>query len=262
MIHRTTRLGLFAALLALGPAALQAGVVATYEFNGTLNADQAGVAALTATNPLGQNTFLTDSVDGNSRTVYGFRGATIPSLQAGLTFDSTGLISSPDTYSVEMVFDFFGGSGWRRIMDVANRGSDSGFYVDPSNNLDIFPVAGSGALFTASAYHYVVLTDNAGSVTAYLDGVAQFTASTTVMNISGTNLINFFLDNTVGGGQGEYSKGNVALIRVSDSVLSAADIAALAENPFPAASAVPEPTSMLLMGSSLLAVLFTRRKRS
>jgi hypothetical protein len=46
-------------------------------------------------------------------------------------------------YAVELAFEFTQNpGGWRKILDVSNRASDSGFYVNPSSELDIFPVAG------------------------------------------------------------------------------------------------------------------------
>ena len=85
--------------------------------------------------------------------------------------------------------------------------SDDGFYVDPSNNLDVFPVAGSTSAFTTGVFHTVTLTVDGTIVTAFLDGVEQFhSLSTDVMDISNAdnpgNLVNLFFDNTVGGGQG------------------------------------------------------------
>src|SRR5207245_2509816 len=121
----------YAVILILGTAGVasaQANLAATYFFNDTLAAQQGGVPALTATDPLGANAFLTDTVYGQSRRVYAFNGnASPPNQQAGLTLDTTSLIT-PTNYSVEMVFEFSGGTNaWRRILDVENRQSDAGF---------------------------------------------------------------------------------------------------------------------------------------
>ena len=72
------------------------------------------------------------------------------------------------------------------------------------------------------------------------------------------NLMNFFLDNTVGGGQGEYSSGQVALIQLYNGILGADQIAQMAMNPF--ASAVPEPSSLILLAIGAVA-LGTRQLR-
>ena len=103
------------------PAA-QASLVATYTFNNTLAAQQTGVAALTAVDPLGTSGFQTATVFGNLQTTYQFNGAATPVLdQGGLDFDTTGLISSDD-YSVEMVVELTGSTGWRRLLDASDGG--------------------------------------------------------------------------------------------------------------------------------------------
>jgi hypothetical protein len=240
------RLSLAAAFLLLAGVPARAGLVASYGFNNTLAADQGGVPALTATDPLGTNGFVSDTVLGYSRTVYAFNGNPSPVTdQAGLTFDNSGGLIPSNNYSVEMIFEFSQRDGaWRRIMDVNNRQSDNGLYIDPSNHLDVFPVVGSSASWTNNAYHQVVFTQSSGgTMTGYLDGVQQFSAVSTVMDINNPqNVVNFFLDNVVGGGQGEYSSGRVAQIQLYDSVLSQAEVTALHDNPFPAA-AVPEPST-------------------
>jgi len=96
---------------------------------------------------------------------------------------------------------------------VENRQSDSGFYVNPGNTLAIFPVSGSTAAWTNGVYHHVVLADNGTSVSAYLDGVSEFTTNTTIMNLDAdpannpNRLMGFFLDNVVSSGQGECRTG-------------------------------------------------------
>ena len=94
-----------------------------------------------------------------------------------------------------MVFKFTEREGaGRRIVDVSSRSTDNGFYVDPSDNLDAYPVAG-GAAFTNNPYHDVFLVNNNGIVTFCLDGSSQATVTTDVMNIDSSNKINFFLEN-------------------------------------------------------------------
>ena len=62
-----------------------------------------------------------------------------------------------------MTFEFtqaaaFGG-GWRRIVDTQNRQSDNGFYVDPGNRLQVYPVVTGSTIFTTPGFHDVVLTN-------------------------------------------------------------------------------------------------------
>jgi Concanavalin A-like lectin/glucanases superfamily/PEP-CTERM motif len=236
--------------------------VASYGFQNTFAADQGGVPALTAVDPLGTSTFVTDTLYGQTRQVYNFNGQTTPADQSGLTVNTTGLIS-PTTYSVAMVFEFDSNAGWRRIIDVQNRQSDDGFYVNTTNNLEVFPVPGGTAAFTAGVYHSVVLTVANDTINAYLDGVLQFTSASNLMDINNTdnpnNLMGFFLDNVVGGGQGEYSTGKVGLIQLYNGVLDQGQITTLAANPF---GAVPEPTSIALMGLGAAGLMLGARRRT
>jgi len=249
------------AALALAPAS-QAGEVATYLFNDTFAAQQGGVAALTPVDPLSVSGFGNSIVFGNTRTVFTFNGnATPPSQQGGLLFDTTGLINS-NLYSVEMVFSLENATGWRRVLDSQDRTSDNGLYVDPSSHLDIFPVAGSTVTFAPNTYYDVFLTVNAGQVNGYVGTSHEISTSTSVMNVS-TNYLGLFLDNTVAGGQGEYSPGNIALFRVFNNELTAGDIAALDADPFASGqSSVPEPGSWLMLAGGAAALLTFRRRLS
>lgn len=241
---------------------------ATYLFKNTFAAVEGGRPALTSTDPLGASLFETDTVFGQSRTVYHFIGNTTPAQQAGLTLNTTGLVT-PNNYSVELVAELSDGVGqYRRLLDVQNRQSDNGFYVDPSNNLNLFLFSSGNGGFTSSVYHHIVLTDaSSNTVNAYLDGSLAFTTSSSVMHLDSdltdnpNKLLNFFLDNTVGGGQGEYSTGKIALARLYDSVLTGSQVSSLASRPFGAAN-TPEPNSFaLLTGMCLSGSVFLVRRR-
>ncbi len=195
------------AVLGFGSAAPAATLVADYEFDGNFSSSIAGAPDLVATDPLGTSSFTGG--------IYNWTGNAVPLTdQGGLTFDSTGLLD-PTNYTVVLNFKFNErNNAWRRIIDVQNRQSDNGFYVDPSNNLDVYPVAGSTSAFSTGEFHTVTLTVDGTTVTAFLDGVEQFqNLSTNLMDISNSdnpgNLINLFLDNTVGGGLGEWSSGSI-----------------------------------------------------
>ncbi len=234
----------FVAFLVFGAARAVAApaAVATYLFNDSFDAMEPGAPALQPVDPLGLGRFDDAVVLGQSRRVYSFDGNMPVEEQAGLSLATAGLLA-PDRYSVELVFEFVETNGaWRRILDVQDRGSDNGFYVSPQSLVEVYE---NGALadgttpFTTSEFHHVVLTnDSSGVVSAYLDGRLEFTATSTthVMDIANPrSALNLFLDNVVGGGQGEYADGRIALFRAYDAILSDVDVAALAANPFPAA---------------------------
>ena len=237
---------------------------AQYLFSGSLASSVAGAPDLAAVDPLGTSGFTTDTVYGSSRTVYKFNGANLPTAnQGGLVFNNGSNLIPSNGYSIALVFKFSEGDGaWRRIVDVQNRQSDNGFYVDPSNKLDLFPVIGGGDSFTTNVYHNVALTvSTTDVVSAYLDGILAFSTTSPLMDITNpdnpSQLVNLFLDNVIAGGQGEWSSGNIALADFFSGVLSADDVAALNSDPF----GVPEPVSMALFSTGLLGLGLVRRKR-
>ncbi|MDB5300844.1 MAG: sorting domain protein [Phycisphaerales bacterium] len=254
---------IFAGLsLCFGGQASAATTAATYTFNGNFLALEAGAPPMVPIDPQGTSGFQVATVYGQPRTVYHFDGLNSPPpQQGGLTVNTTSLIAGND-YSAEMVLEFDQrNAAWRRLIDVRNRQSDSGFYVDPSNNLDIYPVGGSSNAFTTGAFHHVVLTDTGGVAKGYLDGTLQFTFPTTLMDVNNLNnpahSMNFFLDNVVATGQGEWSPGDVALIRLYNGALSGQEVATLAADPF---VNTPEPASLVLCAAGVPALLLRRRR--
>jgi hypothetical protein len=227
------------AAIAVTSAAHAATLVASYQFDNSLASSVGGAPALVLTDPTATSGFVSDNnYFGATRTVLHIGGAATPvTQQGGLTFNSAGLLTH-DSYSVALSFKFEDRDGaWRRILDVQNRQSDNGFYVDPSNHLDIFPVAGS-VNFTNDTYQNVVLTvgpSGPNNVHAYLQGVGEFTTTTDIMDIANADnpnaLINLFLDNVIAGGQGEWSAADIAVANFYDGILSADDVVAFNSNP-------------------------------
>ena len=253
-----------AALLASTAALALPTAVATWNFSGTLTASEAGAPALTAIDPLGTNAFVTDTVFGVSQTVYQFNGNRTPvNEQAGLSVSTTGLLTVPNAYTVDIVFKFNADNGtWKSILNTSNRSSDNAFYVEPGNKLQVYPIGDGPDTFTFGEYHRISLTNNgAGHVTTYFDGAFQFDLLTTVMDFSTygianpDNLLTFFADNVQGGGQGEFASGSVALIRLYDGELSDDDVGGLPTG------RLPEPGTLLLTGLALVAVSAARRRK-
>lgn len=255
-----------AAILAVGSSAHAAAtLVASYGFNNTLTSGVGG-PALVAVDPTGTSGFVTDTVNSVSRTVYHVGGLNTPvNQQGGLTLDTSSLLTPGDGYSVEMTFEFTDSSrdnAWRRILDSQNRQSDNGFYVDPSNNLDVFPNGANNASFLGGTYHNVVLTvDGSDHVSAYMDHGSSFSGISSSMDISSANTLGLFLDNVVGGGQGEWSPANIATFNVFDGVLTADQADAFDGQSF-TPPGVPEPASwaMMLAGFGGLGALMRRRR--
>lgn len=234
-------------------------LVASYSFQDTLAANEALAPALVSIDPLHQNAFETAIVHGQSQRVFHWFGnGSDPATQAGLQLDATGLVAY-DNYSVELTFEFleaaqFGG-GWRRIIDTQNRQSDNGFYVDPDNVLQVYPVVNGSTLFTTPGFHDVVLTNfvvnGVREVKAYLDGYLELTSDTDQLNLDNANnlghLLHFFLDNSAGPAQQEFADGRIASLRVFDGVIV----------PVP----LPEPAPIMLMLFGLLALGESVRRR-
>lgn len=231
--------------------------VATYQFNNTTNADQGGVPALSQVlNGSASSAYVTDTVFGHSRTVLELTGS--GGNNAGLSYSNTSPTLPGTAYAVELLFEFTANpGGWRKIIDVSNRASDNGFYVDPSGSLNIFPVAGLQP-WTNNIYHQVVMSVNAGTVSVYLDNTLALSASTAVMNLPGGNPLDFFLDDFATS-TNEFSSSRVALINLFDTPLSASDVAALFGNGDPlGGAATPEPGSWAMLCGGL--ILIARRK--
>jgi hypothetical protein len=212
-----------------------AALIHDYEFNGTL-ADSLGGPALTSNG---------GTINASS---YSFAPDQGPSLSGWLAGNATA-----GNYTIDMSFSFDTLSGYRKIHDFKNLGSDNGLY-SLNGTLDFYPVAtGPSATLSAGQLVRVDLTRDgtSGTVTGYVNGVQQFSftdSSTyaTFSTASPANIINFFQDDTVTGGR-ESSSGVVDQIRIYDSALIASDITALGD-PKPLGTAVPEPASFVLTG--------------
>jgi LPXTG-motif cell wall-anchored protein len=230
-----------------GVPSAQAGLVATYQFNDTLSADQAGAPDLIAING---GSFVADTPLGQLRTVYERTAAgTDPSQQSVLRLDTTPLGLTSNNYAVELVFTFttdsFSSPNYRRIVDSYDPSSlqDPGLYYGRYNTLDIFYGSSQhpgGPIVTRGIYYDVLLSVSPTGEQAYLNGALAVDVTGTPDQIA-THFLSFFQDNAR-----EYGDGKVALIRVFDSALTAEQASYLYNNGNP--FAVPEPSSLTLAG--------------
>lgn len=250
--------------MAFGLAAQAANTVALYDFNGNFNpvAGSAQATALVPVDPLGLSSFQADTVNGVARTVYRFDGRNAPAVsQGGLQFVNANLMH-PDNYSIEAYFSFDQVSGWRRIVDTADRSVDTGFYV-LNGGLQLYPSNVGLGTFTANTYHHVILSFDGSTAVAYLNGAAQSTQATNYYALPASNVISLFLDNTASNAQTEYSPGKIAWARFYDGALTASEAldAYHAAIDFTVPPPVPEPASWALLALGMAGVAGVVRRR-
>ena len=127
-----------------------------------------------------------------------------------------------------MYFQFTNNSGFKRIIDYKNQTSDSGLYCT-ANLLQFYDALSvNTTAFVANQYvHLVVTRDDATElVTIYVDGVSvgSFTDSGDLAVLDTANVLNFFQDDLVFGG--EARPGRIALLKLYDTILDATGVAA------------------------------------
>ena len=177
--------------------------------------------------------------------------------------------------SVQMLFDFSGGSSWRRAYDFVSRFSDNGRAEDPNNGPDVLPPVDSApygflpgiffnvALPAGAAWHVKVNSADVLSAPSATDAAPALAGSP-----------NLSTDASTGGGGApggaapgvvppDSSSGNVPSVQAFDPMTPTSRLRSAAAI-VPAAIGIPEPGTWLLMIIGSVGVLLGiwRRRRA
>lgn len=244
MLHRLLAFPLL--IVAAAAQAQNAVQVSAYHFQNNLKPFRADSKPLVAVDPSNGNSFVTDTVFGQQRTVYDIQGRENPKeAQGGLTYQ--GKDKTPrDNYSAEIVIKLPATAEWRKILDFRNRSASEGLYLDPSGWLSFNNVAGTDAeKITSGNYFHAVAVKASGTLSLYMNGVlAGFRTDTGPPGVglmpaleNPDQLVHILL----GHSPYYWSSARVALFRMYSGALTAAEVKALAASPFTSTIGLPRP---------------------
>jgi len=213
---------------------------------------------------------LADNLGGPALTPVLFSGVAGAITPTGYVFGANqGLLFvnpafSPDTYSIELSFNFSLTSGYRKILDFKGLAVDAGFY-NLNTALNFYPVAtGVTGDFANGVTEHVVLTRDGvtGAVIGYVNGVQRFsfTDSSNLAVFSTSDHRAVFVVDDIATSQNESSGGTLNFIRIYNGVLTPSQVhdAYLLGAPL----LVPEPATSALLALGAAMVLAATRRRS
>ena len=242
----------FAGSLAVSAAAQTP--VASYNFNGNLNANQGGAPALGAIN---SGSYGMANVFAQNTSVYTTNGSELGSNNAGLSLDASSLLSSGSVYTMQMVISKSQpvNDSWLKVLDVSDRLADAGFYYSPPDQLEIYPTSSAGPNVLYNNFYDIVLAVNGTHEAVYLNGSFVFGDNSGTMDLNvADKKFNFFVDDSATGFN-EYSNTTVSYIALFNSALTADQIERLP------VKAVPEPAPLVALGVGALGLMLRRRSR-
>ena len=224
--------------LTLSLAAQAQTLVHEYDFNGNLN-DSVG------------NSPLVNNGGTVGAGVFSFGPNQGPSFYGASTLSSN--------YSIAIEFSLSSVTGFKKVIDFKNLGSDNGQYIY-GGKVDFYPNSSVGS-FDANQTAELIFTRDAATknYTAYENGSVVYTFTDSndygvaTIVAGGYSLFNFFIDDTLTGGR-ESTSGQIDLIKIWDGPISPS----MATTVFTA----PEPSTLALAAVGTLVGGFRLSRRN
>ncbi len=144
-------------------------------------------------------------------------------------------------YRIEIDFTFSALDRWNKLLDFEGRSSDIGLYVGPGPVLNFYTVGSGSTQLSTNIPYTIGLEKTEGAVIVDLDGIQQFTFSNIALATSTINSLVFFADDFATNVEG--TDGSVDSIRFY-------------------VTAVPEPSSLILMLAGISALALKRKRMS